>query len=283
MVSRIAIVLFLPSLALNAVTGFSVYYSILIMSIVTIIYSTSGGMEAVVWGDVIQGFILIVGAFAALVFMLMGVEGGLSGFWETTIEYHKMKTFDFDFNFSEPVFWVVLLGGFANTMISYTSDQSVVQRYMTTKDEKSTAKSIWLNGIISVPVSVLFFLLGTGLFAFYKSNPADFSITNPNVDSVFPQFIVSEMPIGFAGLLIAAIFAAAMSTLSSNINSASAVLVNDFYKIIFPNIELKKTNESRAVFGHIDRIIGNGNGTRFSYMEYCFALGSVQYIFGIAH
>ncbi|MGV4530136.1 sodium:solute symporter family transporter [Ornithobacterium rhinotracheale] len=256
MVSRIAIVLFLPSLALNAVTGFSVYYSILIMSIVTIIYSTSGGMEAVVWGDVIQGFILIVGAFAALVFMLMGVEGGLSGFWETTIEYHKMKTFDFDFNFSEPVFWVVLLGGFANTMISYTSDQSVVQRYMTTKDEKSTAKSIWLNGIISVPVSVLFFLLGTGLFAFYKSNPADFSITNPNVDSVFPQFIVSEMPIGFAGLLIAAIFAAAMSTLSSNINSASAVLVNDFYKIIFPNIELKKQMKAAQFSGILIGLLG---------------------------
>ncbi|QAR31027.1 sodium:solute symporter [Ornithobacterium rhinotracheale] len=256
MVSRIAIVLFLPSLALNAVTGFSVYYSILIMSIVTIIYSTSGGMEAVVWGDVIQGFILIVGAFAALIFMLMGVEGGLSGFWDTTLEYHKMKTFDFDFNFSEPVFWVVLLGGFANTIISYTSDQSVVQRYMTTKDEKSTQKSIWLNGIISVPVSVLFFLLGTGLFAFYKSNPADFSITNPNVDSVFPQFIVSEMPIGFAGLLIAAIFAAAMSTLSSNINSASAVLVNDFYKIITPNIALKKQMKVAQISGILIGLLG---------------------------
>lgn len=232
MVSRIAIVLFLPSLALNAVTGFSVYYAILIMGVVTIIYCTSGGMEAVIWGDVIQGFILIAGALAAFAFMIVGVEGGLGEFWRTSIEFNKFHTFDFNFNLSQPVFWVVLIGGLANTLISYTSDQSVVQRYMTTKDEKATARSIWLNGIISVPVSILFFLLGTGLFAFYKSNAAQMAITNPNIDSVFPQFIVSEMPVGFAGLLIAAIFAAAMSTLSSNINSVAAVITSDFYKTL---------------------------------------------------
>lgn len=235
MVSRIAIVLFLPSLALNAVTGFSVYYAILITSLVTIIYSTSGGMEAVIWGDVIQGFILIAGALAAFVFMILGVEGGLETFWNTTMDYQKFHLLDFRFDFSQPVLWVVLLGGLANTIISYTSDQSVIQRYMTTKNEKATAKSIWLNGILSVPVSILFFLLGTGLFAFYHSNPEKMVVSNPNIDSIFPQFIVSEMPIGFAGLLIAAIFAAAMSTLSSNINSVSAVVTSDFYKTLAPN------------------------------------------------
>lgn len=241
MISRIAIVLFLPSLALNAVTGFSVYWSIILMSIVTIIYSTMGGMEAVIWGDVIQGFILVTGAILAFVFMISGIEGGFSEFWDTTITFHKMRTFDFSLNWSEPVLWVVLLGGLSNTIISYTSDQSVVQRYMTTVNEKATAKSIWLNGIISVPVSILFFLLGTGLFAFYHSNPEYRVISNSNIDSIFPQFIVSEMPIGFAGLLIAAIFAAAMSTLSSNINSASAVITSDFYQTISKNASVKKS------------------------------------------
>ncbi len=230
MISRIAIVLFLPSLALNAVTGFSVYWSIIIMGVVTIIYCTSGGMEAVVWGDVVQGFILMTGALIALVFMLTGVEGGLRGFMDITIESHKFHTFDFRFDLSQPVFWVVLIGGLANTLISFTSDQSVVQRYMTTKDEKATARSIWLNGILSIPVTIIFFLLGTVLYAYYTSNPDRLAMVNPNIDSVFPQFIVAQMPTGVAGLLIAAIFAAAMSTLSSNINSVAAVVTSDFYK-----------------------------------------------------
>lgn len=258
MVSRIAIVLFLPSLALHAVTGIDVYFSILIMGVVTIIYSTSGGMEAVIWGDVIQGFILIAGALVAFAFMVFGVEGGIGTFWDTAVTNNKFDWLDFRFDFTQPVFWVVLIGGIANTLITYTSDQSVVQRYMTTKDEKATAKSIWLNGIISVPVSIIFFLLGTGLYVFYTSNPANMAIINPNIDSVFPQFIVSQMPVGFSGLLIAAIFAAAMSTLSSNINSVSAVITSDFYKTIWSKITLKSSMNVARWAGIIVGLLGVG-------------------------
>lgn len=258
MVSRIAIVLFLPSLALNAVTGFDIYLSIIVMGVVTLIYSTSGGMEAVVWGDVIQGFILIFGAIAALVIMIMGIDGGINEFWTTSIEFHKFHTFDFRFNFTQPVFWVVLIGGVANAIITYTSDQSIVQRYMSTKDEKATARSIWLNGILSVPVTILFFLIGTGLFAFYKDNPGNMMITNPNIDSVFTQFIVTEMPVGFAGLLIAAIFAAAMSTLSSNINSSSAVITSDFYRTIFPKKSFSSQLKVARWSGIICGLLGMG-------------------------
>jgi solute:Na+ symporter, SSS family len=232
MVSRIAIVLFLPSLALHAVTGFSVYWAIAVMGIVTIIYCTSGGIEAVVWGDVIQGFILVAGALTAFAFMLSGTEGGIAGFMDTAAVNDKFHLIDFSPDFTSTVIWVVIIGGLANTLITFTSDQSVVQRYMTTKDERATGRSIWLNGILSVPVSVVFFLLGTGLFAFYSSNPERLALTNPNIDATFPQFIVGELPAGMAGLLIAAIFAAAMSTLSSNINSVAAVITSDFYKLL---------------------------------------------------
>ncbi len=242
MISRIAIVLFLPSLALHAVTGFSVYWSIIIMGVVTIIYCTSGGMEAVVWGDVIQGFILLTGALIALAYMIAGVKGGLGGFIDITIQNHKFHALDFRLIFSEPVFWVVFFGGFANTLISYTSDQSVVQRYMTTKDEKATGRSIWLNGFISIPVTIIFFMLGSALYAYYTSNPERLAVVNPNIDSVFPQFIVAQMPAGVAGLLIAAIFAAAMSTLSSNINSVAAVITSDFY-----NPAMGKTSAVRSM------------------------------------
>ncbi|WP_430972805.1 sodium:solute symporter family transporter [Sunxiuqinia rutila] len=256
MVSRIAIVLFLPSLALNAVTGFNIYLAIIVMGVVTIIYCTSGGIEAVVWGDVIQGFILVGGAFIALSFMLAGVEGGLGGFLDISAAHHKFHTFDFRFDFTQPVFWVVLIGGLANTLISYTSDQSVVQRYMTTKDEKATGRSIWLNGFLSIPVSIIFFLLGTGLYAYYTSNPERMAVVNPNIDSVFPQFIVAQMPAGVAGLLIAAIFAAAMSTLSSNINSVSAVITSDFYKVLAKKVTLGRSMSVARWSGIIVGVLG---------------------------
>lgn len=234
MITRIAIVLFLPSLALNAVTGFSIYWAIIIMGLVTIVYCTSGGIEAVIWGDVIQGFILLFGAITALFFMIYGTDGGFEGFMSIARDHHKFRTLDFSLSISEPVFWVVLVGGLAASMISYTSDQSVVQRYMTTKNEKETARSIWLNGYLSIPVALIFFTLGTGLYAFYYTNAEKLAVTTPNIDSVFPQFIVSQMPAGVSGLLIAAIFAAAMSTLSSNINSVAAVITSDLSGTLFP-------------------------------------------------
>lgn len=251
MVTRIAVVLYLPSLALNAVTGFDIYLSIILMGVVTIVYCTSGGIEAVVWGDVIQGIILMGGAIVAFIFMLTGIDGGISGFTEIVISHEKMHVFDFSLDISKPVFWVVLIGGMANTLILYTSDQSVVQRYMTTKDEKATGRSIWLNGIISIPVSITFFLLGTGLFAFYYSNPERLAATNPNIDSVFPQFIVGELPAGMAGLLISAIFAAAMSTLSSNINSVASVFTSDFYM----SIAKKATQKRNMMVARISSIV----------------------------
>lgn len=258
MVSRIAIVLFLPSLALNAVTGFNIYLCIIVMGIVTIIYSTSGGMEAVVWGDVIQGFILIFGAIAAFIIMIVGIDGGFSEFWTTSLDFHKFRTFDFRFDFTQPVFWVVLIGGAANALITYTSDQSIIQRYMSTKDEKATSQSIWLNGILSVPVTILFFLIGTGLFVFYGASPEKMNISNPNIDSVFTQFIVSEMPVGLAGLLVAAVFAAAMSTLSSNINSSAAVITSDFFKTMSKKNNFKRQMQVARWSGILCGLLGLG-------------------------
>lgn len=249
MVSRIAIVLFLPSLALSTVTGISVYACIIAMGIVTIVYCTMGGIEAVIWGDVIQGFILLGGAIISVIFLVSGTEGGFSGIIDLSAEQEKFKILDFAFNLKQPVFWVVLFGGLANNLISYSSDQTVIQRYLTTKNEKSAAKGIWLNGIISIPVSVLFYFLGTVLYSFYKSNPQDLYPGMENADSIFPYFIVSHLPVGIAGLLIAAIFSATMSTLSSNINSVATAFTTDFYKRLFP-----ESSDSRRLF--IARISG---------------------------
>ena len=258
MITRIAIVMFLPSLALHAVTGINVYFCILMMGLITIAYCTMGGVEAVIWADVIQGFVLVFGALFALVFMIAGTEGGLGGFINIASDAGKFHTFDFDFNWAQPVFWVALLGGFANQLITYTSDQSVIQRYITTKDQKSAARGIWLNGILCVPVSLLFFLIGAGLFTFYKSHPGQLDMSIQNQDSIFPHFMVTALPVGLAGLLIAAVFSAAMSTLSANINSVSTAVTEDFFQQIRRNLTEKTRMRIARISGVLVGLIGTG-------------------------
>jgi SSS family transporter len=234
MVARMALVLFLPSLALTTVTGIDIYICIILMGVITIIYCTMGGVEAVVWGDVIQGFVLLGGALLAVVFLISGTEGGLNTVIEISMDHDKFKMFDFAFDWTNATFWVVILGGLANNLISYTADQTVIQRYLTTKDEKSAARGIVLNGFLSVFVSIIFYSIGTALFAYYSTRPEEMNFSMANPDSIFPHFIMSEMPLGIAGLLIAAIFAATMSTVSSNVNSLSTAFTTDFYKHFFP-------------------------------------------------
>ena len=236
MVARMALVMYLPSLALTAVTGIDIYLCIMLMGLVTIIYCTMGGVEAVIWGDVVQGCILVGGAIFAAVYLWAGTEGGFAGAWQLAVDNDKMRMFVWSLDYRRVTFWVAIIGGgIANNLISYTSDQTVIQRYMTTKDEKSAGRSILVNGFMSVFISVAFYFIGTGLYTFYKTHPESLDITMQQGDAIFPYFMMSQMPAGLAGLLIAAIFAATMSTISSNINSVSTAFSVDFVQRFRPH------------------------------------------------
>ena len=236
MVARMALVMYLPSLALTAVTGIDIYLCIVLMGLVTIIYCTMGGVEAVIWGDVVQGCILVGGAIFAAVYLWAGTEGGFAGAWQLAVDNDKMRMFVWSLDYRRVTFWVAIIGGgIANNLISYTSDQTVIQRYMTTKDEKSAGRSILVNGFMSVFISVAFYFIGTGLYTFYKTHPESLDITMQQGDAIFPYFMMSQMPAGLAGLLIAAIFAATMSTISSNINSVSTAFSVDFVQRFRPH------------------------------------------------
>ena len=238
MVARMALVLYLPSLALTAVTGIDIYLCIILMGLVTIIYCTMGGVEAVIWGDVVQGCILVGGAIFAALYLWGNTEGGFSGAWQIAVDNDKLQLFVWSWDYRRVTFWVAILGGgIANNLISYTSDQTVIQRYMTTKDEKSAGRSILVNGFMSVFISVAFYFIGTGLYTFYKTHPQSLDITMQQGDAIFPFFMMSQMPAGVAGLLIAAIFAATMSTISSNINSVSTAFSVDFVQRFRPTIK----------------------------------------------
>lgn len=271
MFARIAIVLFLPSLALNAVTGIDIYTCILLMGLVTIAYCTMGGIEAVVWADVVQGIILVGGALVSLGFLIHGIEGGFSGMMDVAVADDKFNILNFAFDLSQPVFWVVLVGGLANQLLAYTSDQSVIQRYITVKDTAGTKKGLWLNGFLSIPIALIFFLIGTALYVFFKQHPELLSVGMSNTDSIFPHFIMCRLPVGIAGLLIAAIFSAAMSTLSSNINSTATVLTEDFYR----RFRKGATDKQAMNFARLSGIVVGGLGLLMAILLATFDIASL--------
>lgn len=232
--ARIGIVLFLPSIALSVVTGIDVWICIAVMGLLSISYTVMGGIEAVIWTDVIQVFVLLGGAILVL-FMIPGhVEGGFNGMMTLASDADKLRMFNLHFDFKSPTLWVLILGGLGSNLISFGSDQAIIQRYLTTKDEKDAAKSIWMNTILVIPASVIFFGLGTALYAFFKSHPEALDATMGKADAIFPWFIVTQLPAGIAGLLIAGVFAAAMSSLDSSMNSVATAYTTDFYRRFKP-------------------------------------------------
>ncbi len=258
MVSRIAIVLYLPAIALNVVTGLNVHLCILTTGLITLIYSTVGGMKAVIWGDVVQGILLTGGAILSLVWLLANTNGGVCGFFDLGIASQKFHMFDFSPSVTAPVFWTVLLGGCVSQFITYTSDQTVIQRYLSTSDEREAVHSIWLNALVAIPITLIFFLIGTGLFTFYSTHPEMLSVTLSPMDAIYPHYIVTSLPQGVSGLLIAAVFAASMSTLSSNINSASAAVCADFIRVFAPQITPRAEVAAARTAGILAGLFGIG-------------------------
>ncbi len=231
---RIGIVLLLPSIALSVVTGIPVTTCIILMGALSVTYTVLGGIEAVIWTDVLQVIVLVGGALLSAVMILFSIDGGIAGVIEIANASEKLHTFDFAFDYTTPTFWVVVFGGIAANLISYGSDQAVIQRYLTTKDEKSAARGIWLNAILCIPASILFFAIGTLLFVYFKASPHLLNATVQEADAIFPWYIVTQLPAGVAGLLIAAVFAASMSSLDSSMNSVATAFTTDFYRRFKP-------------------------------------------------
>ena len=231
-IGRMGIVMALTALALSAVTPLTAEQSVMIMGVLCLVYCTLGGIEAVIWTDTIQTIVLLGGAVVTIFFLMGGIEGGLGGMLDLAKANDKMTLVNLDFgsdSFTTLALWVIILGGLGQNLSSYTSDQAVVQRYLTTKDTKAAAKSIWANGIMAALGALLFFFIGTGLYAFYHTNPAQLDPTIQN-DQVFPLFIGTELPAGLAGLIVAGIFAAAQSTVSTSMNSTATTIVTDFLR-----------------------------------------------------
>ncbi len=229
-IARIGSVLFLLALPLNAMLGWSIPLIIILTGVCVVLYAALGGIKAIVYTDAIQGLILIAGALACLGILMVSMPGGGNEMLRIGMEYDKFSLGSFGLTLNEPTFWVTLIYGLFINLQNYGIDQNYVQRYKTARSEKSARFSALFGGLLYVPVSLLFFFIGTALFVYYKTQPGLLPETVTG-DQVFPYFIVNGLPAGFTGLLIAAIFAAGMSTVSTSINSSATVVLTDFFNV----------------------------------------------------
>ncbi len=258
---RIGTILYLLALTLNAITGWNLISIIIFTGIIVAIYSMLGGISAVLWTDAIQGVILIVGAIACIGFILFTLPEGPLQVFSIGAEHNKFNLGSFDLDLTRPTFWVVLVYGIFINLQNYGVDQNYVQRYMVLKSDKQAQRSAFFGGLIYLPISALFLFIGTSLFAYYSS--VDVLPENLNdlskADRVFPYFIVHALPNGVTGLLIASIFAAGMSTISTSFNSAATVFLTDYYSKYFSkNASEKKRMQVLYMASIIISILGIG-------------------------
>lgn len=231
--ARIGTVTYLMALPMNVLLGWDIRLIILVTGVATTLYTFLGGIVAVIWTDALQTLVLVLGALTCAVIMVGSLPAGPGQLFELAAQHGKFSLGSFGGSLAESTFWVVLIYGLVINLQNFGVDQNYVQRYHTAKSDAEARKSVWLGGLLYVPISAVFFFIGTALFAYYTTHPEAL----PEVyrdparsDSVFPYFIVSVLPPGITGLLVASIFAAAMSTISSSLNSAATILLGDYYQ-----------------------------------------------------
>jgi SSS family transporter len=221
--------LYLAALAINQLAGLPFLWSVLVMGAVTILYTFFGGMRSVVWNDCIQLVIYLLGGIVALFVIARSIDGGWPELLRFARDHDSLRMFDYRLSLSKPfTFWAGLIGGAVLTIGTHGTDHMMVQRYLSARSERQAGWAVFFSGIVVFLQFALFLFIGVELAAYFAKHPAD-ALDKP--DKVFAYYIGNVFPQGFGlvGLMLAAILAAAMSTLASSLNSSASALVNDFY------------------------------------------------------
>jgi SSS family transporter len=244
----VATAIYAPALAISAITNLSLTQSILITGVTATIYTSLGGMKAVIWTDAIQFLVLCGGIVVILTFIAWDLPGGLARGWALAAEDGKTQFWDFDLNPKVRVtVWAGLLGGTAGNLVQLVTDQIAVQRYLTARSLREAQRALWLKLWVTLPVVSLFYLTGTMLYGYYKAypdrapvfanaalvpllqQPAESGATKPlSNDQLLPYFVVNQLPTPIPGMLIAALYGATMAVVSAGINSLTTAAMMDF-------------------------------------------------------
>lgn len=226
---RLAQVLFLMSLPMQFLTGASLEWVIVGAGVFVALYTVAGGMETVVWADAVQATIKVLGGVLCLICVLKELPGGFSQVLEVGSAANKFSLGSFDWDVHQRTFWTVAILGILNWLNIYSGEQTIVQRYVSAKSTWEARKATMIFSAVAVPVWTMFFLIGTSLFVFFKVFP-DPAVAKLQPDQMLPYFVFTHVPVGLAGVVIAAVLAAAMSALDSGVNSIATVTVVDLLK-----------------------------------------------------
>jgi sodium-coupled monocarboxylate transporter 8/12 len=235
-----------PALALEQVTGLPLSFTILCTGVVTTIYTTFGGMRAVIWTDVMQLLVLFGGQLIIVLVAVTQVPGGLAGVVEFGQQGGRLSL---SLSFDPTVritLWGLILGAAFMHLVQMATDQVSVQRYLTAKNLRTARRGLWIKLALALPVSGLFYGTGLVLYAFYAVHGDPLAAGKiSKVDQILPYFVVNQLPPGLPGLFIAAIYAASMSTISAGINSLTSASLVDFYQRLWRNPDLSEHNQLR--------------------------------------
>jgi SSS family solute:Na+ symporter len=250
---KMGFVYYLVALTVNSMTGWNIDAIIIGVGIVTVYYTIIGGIEAVVWTDVIQGIIMWVGIFVCLGFLLFLPPGGPAAVFGIAAQNGKFSLNTADWTFGTESVPVLVLYGFFWYVQKYCADQTIVQRYLLARTDRAAMKGIAFGALQTVPLWALFMLIGTCTWAFYQLTGTPLPAHVTKADQVFPYFLSTEIPLGMAGVFMASLMAAAMSTLASDLNCIAVVGVEDVYRRTRPRASdaqrLRAGKVLVAVFG----------------------------------
>lgn len=224
--ARMGTVIYLLALAVSPLTGWEIPTTILLTGALMTFYTMAGGITAVVWTGVLQSAVLVGGTVLCVAAIALKTPGGIGKILEVGWEADKFSLGSFGGSLTESTFWVVFIYGLVINLGNFGVDQSYIQRYISARNDREAAQSIWITALMYVPAAAVYFFIGTGLFAFYGAYP-DFVQGIDKADKIFPEFIRTQLPAGLAGLVVAAIFAASMD---SNLNSMATLTLCDLYK-----------------------------------------------------
>lgn len=272
--ARMGSIFFGIALSLQALLGYSMAAIMIVMGICIILYTVLGGMEAVIWTEVVQGVIKTLGALLILYLVVRGMPGGMKDIIDIGNSNQKFSLGSISPDFTQSTFWVVLFYGFFINLNNFGMDQNYIQRYHTATSSKQASKSVWFCVALYVPASLLFFIIGSALFAYYQVHPELAAAVKQQVatgklgahassaavqqlaatlqpadygDKIMPHFMVTKVPAGLVGLIVSAILSAAMSTISSGMNASATVFTMDIYKRYF-NRDMDEKKKLRVLY-----------------------------------
>jgi len=255
--SGMGTVFYLLAIALSSMTGGNPFVIIAVVGFIIIAVNLMGGIEAVIWLDVFQGFMLFASGILCLIVILYSVDGGPTAVWDIAKANGRIGFGPYDIDFTRLTFIVMVINGAFYAIQKYGTDQTVVQRYLTARSDKSAIRASMMGILLTVPVWTMFMFIGTALFVFYKQQPLPDGI---RPDAVFPYFIMTHLPVGVVGFILAAMISAAICSLSADLNSLAAVGIEDYYKKLRPkNSDVKYLKVSKifvVISGLISILIG---------------------------